>query len=1083
MSNLVGSVHFNASMDGKKLPEDAKKLGNEAGLAGGKAFSESWDKEFRKGLTSTGQSQLDQWQRRGKLDGLAYGRGLETEFKRFSGKLNSAFDDFQGISVNAGFLDDVIGKSGQWESSLEEMRQGLELLNRQGGITDAQFGKTTATMDRWSQTQHEAGLQAKLLATSQERQQRSLSELGEELRNHERAHRNILDLEHERYRVGLDLNREWSETNTLSDELSRSMNRLAKSGDGLGLSWGNLSHNTRQWTLIIGAVTAALPELAGLSSAAGSGLFNLAGAATAAGIGVGVTISAIVGLNKDINKLPASLLDARSGLDDFKQSFSDLNAVITDRAFANSEGSWRSLGATVRALSPAFGIVGDSVGRLLDQLARGIAPGTKNFDNLLGLVTDSAPLFESLVRTVGRLGEGLLHAFNDPSMKRSMQETVGYIEELTDRFSDFLEGDNLEAWLRHGRAVFGEFGELLDTTGGLLNDLVTDASINRLTNFMDRLGTFLDTGGRGILQFADGLNAFGVVADLLATVGEALEPLREPMIELASVVNEQLGAAIDGLGHTLGALATIAVPAAQGLTAVLDAIPPEAVTVLAGTAAGVAALTVALRGVQGLQVISLYMQGIVKDGAKAATTLGKIGRAAGIAGVAIVGAATGFEAILNVSRKIAGVDDTVRSLASSGANLKDSFAALNGTAGSSAGVIEDWGATLDRLQSTQNNAGTATRNLGLAWDEQGANVLALIGTLNELDAPLAKLAQSSLKDAQSQFKAYGESVGASDAQMSAMLQEMPGFSAVLDDVALQSGGVASQQDLLALALGRTDGAVKTSKTGLQEIGEQATLTKDQVDTLADAIRGFGDTTISKIEATAAFEQSVDDLSQAFVDNGTQLDLNEQKGRDNIKAVLDAVQAAKDDAAATAIATQSKEDANGVLATQRQRIIDTITQFDSAGLAAGNYNAYLDALPTDIDQIVKLDGVATAEKQLADLSRARSVTLSVRMQNLGPQLDRAPMASGGMLYGPTNILAGEAGVEAIVPLDRPLSQVSPDVRWLSAIAQGKTPAAMPGGIGSGKQVVFSEGAIVVQGYFDPRQAAIDVGNEVAERVAS
>lgn len=73
-----------------------------------------------------------------------------------------------------------------------------------------------------------------------------------------------------------------------------------------------------------------------------------------------------------------------------------------------------------------------------------------------------------------------------------------------------------------------------------------------------------------------------------------------------------------------------------------------------------------------------------------------------------------------------------------------------------------------------------------------------------------------------------------------------------------------------------------------------------------------------------------------------------------------------------------------------------------------------------------------------------------------------MASGGTVYGPTRALIGEAGPEAVVPLNRPLSLVDPSVRWLSAIAQGKTTAFASGGVaGVGKSVTVEPGAIVVQ----------------------
>jgi hypothetical protein len=75
-----------------------------------------------------------------------------------------------------------------------------------------------------------------------------------------------------------------------------------------------------------------------------------------------------------------------------------------------------------------------------------------------------------------------------------------------------------------------------------------------------------------------------------------------------------------------------------------------------------------------------------------------------------------------------------------------------------------------------------------------------------------------------------------------------------------------------------------------------------------------------------------------------------------------------------------------------------------------------------------------------------------------------MASGGVVNRATFGVWGEAGAEALVPLDRPLSQVDPSVRALSAIAQGMNiPKAASGGVfngGSAQPIVVEEGAVQV-----------------------
>lgn len=62
------------------------------------------------------------------------------------------------------------------------------------------------------------------------------------------------------------------------------------------------------------------------------------------------------------------------------------------------------------------------------------------------------------------------------------------------------------------------------------------------------------------------------------------------------------------------------------------------------------------------------------------------------------------------------------------------------------------------------------------------------------------------------------------------------------------------------------------------------------------------------------------------------------------------------------------------------------------------------------------------------------------------------ASGGIFTSAAARVIGEAGPEAVVPLDRDLSQVDPAVRWLSALAQGKSMAGLNAvGVGGGKTI--------------------------------
>lgn len=90
---------------------------------------------------------------------------------------------------------------------------------------------------------------------------------------------------------------------------------------------------------------------------------------------------------------------------------------------------------------------------------------------------------------------------------------------------------------------------------------------------------------------------------------------------------------------------------------------------------------------------------------------------------------------------------------------------------------------------------------------------------------------------------------------------------------------------------------------------------------------------------------------------------------------------------------------------------------------------------------------------------------------------ARAASGALLTRATQVLAGEDGPEAIVPLRRPLNRVDPSVRWLSAVAQGKTPHMAAGGVVGGG-VTVEAGAISITAP-DPWKAALETVNRITE----
>lgn len=129
-----------------------------------------------------------------------------------------------------------------------------------------------------------------------------------------------------------------------------------------------------------------------------------------------------------------------------------------------------------------------------------------------------------------------------------------------------------------------------------------------------------------------------------------------------------------------------------------------------------------------------------------------------------------------------------------------------------------------------------------------------------------------------------------------------------------------------------------------------------------------------------------------------------------------------------------------------------------------------------------DSIGWLLERVRELSGAAGAASSSAGKVLGGggRLAPRPMASGAILRGPERILAGEAGMEAIVPLQRPLHLVDPEVRDIAAYAQGKKtadggPATSGGGLHIGSLIVEDRSG-------DSRRTANEVVTRIVEYAA-
>lgn len=308
-------------------------------------------------------------------------------------------------------------------------------------------------------------------------------------------------------------------------------------------------------TLFLGA----MEGLAVLSSAAGGGLLILGGALAGVIGGLGIGIAAFSGLTQELDKMPESVRPAAEAFKALGDVFSELQDRLTVAAFEGTEGAWKSLGDTIVGLTPAMESVADIVGNLVVEFSNAVAPGTTLFESIDKAIRNTGPIFDRFVRTLGILGDALLDAFNNPQFQRAIQKMFDYTDRLFTRFDEFVNSEGFTEWIGNTERILGDLVGLLESTGTMLNNLVTPEAVERMSNLITNLSEampFLEE----LFEVFGELDAFGLIAQILNDVGNALKPILEVLAPIASIINDVLTLAIGNLAIAFGILEAILLP-------------------------------------------------------------------------------------------------------------------------------------------------------------------------------------------------------------------------------------------------------------------------------------------------------------------------------------------------------------------------------------------------------------------------------------------------------------------------------------------------------------------------------------------
>jgi hypothetical protein len=232
------------------------------------------------------------------------------------------------------------------------------------------------------------------------------------------------------------------------------------------------------------------------------------------------------------------------------------------------------------------------------------------------------------------------------------------------------------------------------------------------------------------------------------------------------------------------------------------------------------------------------------------------------------------------------------------------------------------------------------QKVGQAAITDGQDFELLKVAFDNVGTALSDLARTNLPEATKKFKDIAVAQGLNKEQQLALLNSMPALKSVLAETAGAAGGLAGDQNLLNIAMGKGDDYANAVATQLYGVEGSAKAAQERIDGLKDKIFNFGTVTLDTRAASRAFQQAIDDVSNSLIQNGKGLDDSTEAGRANNAALDSLVSAGKDYA-------QSVYEQNGNTAELQSNMIKLRDRVAEAakkmGLGADEAQALADTL--------------------------------------------------------------------------------------------------------------------------------------------
>lgn len=820
---------------------------------------------------------------------------------------------------------------------------------------------------------------------------------------------------------------------------------------------------------IISVVSLLAGTVAALASTLGMGLIGAVGAAAGAFApliaGIGVAVLAFTNMDREAKRAFKSIGDEFEGLGKIAAEGMFQNITEQARRFNGALQNW---GPTVRRVGGALSHVGDNFLDLME------GRGFQRFQNTMQ---------DFLPGAVEKLGNSLVNAFGGLTgllngLAPITQRFLSWLENITGEFSNWANSvrgqGEIRRFMKDAGDSAAELGGFLGAVSLLLGQIISqgnesgDSLFRSMTDTINGWTEALQNNPDILNDWFDAAQSFGkALGEVVVGLGKVFAALDNTFGRNVAVLGmEALAAAINAIGDAMRGIAH------------LFGVSEDAVASFGSSAAVAAIAFPKLSGA--LDRTKAKTGGFVGSLRNAETRMDSLrtaaGAAAGVAGMALLADSMG---------RTTGKVKTFEQVAG-GALAGFAVGGPWGAAiGAAVGGLKSWDDAV--------SAGWEATKRGITMNEDYAS------SFDQITGAMTRATrQTVFKNLQSDDTlTVSRMIGIPDREMiNATMGDVQALERIRRRVEQLTGGPKGFFNKDSAA-----DFVNGIRYGNRELTKQQREFLKSVDagkTWSQALKGIPKAARTKLEllnyrpTIGQMEKLVTkyNLTPKKVDTMVKalgIDLTKKQLKD-IKDGLDDVHK-KHPKPKVEVDKKKADDSLRKLgrdldATGKKR---TTPKVDLDPAQANNKRAAVERALRVLGGYTSTPGVKVVDQATANLiaiqnriNALHGKTVEVRTKHIEERLSRVggATASGGLFNYAQTRLIGEAGPEAVVPLSRPLGQVDPAVRWLSAIAQGKVPPMASGGVvGGGGRNVDVGGIQVFSPNADPEAVATEVVNKL------